>query len=40
MGPTNPIECGYVVFMMITAAIINSYIFGEMSFLITVIGKK
>jgi hypothetical protein len=40
LGPRNPLECAYIVICMICAAIINSYIFGEMSFLVTVISRK
>ena len=40
LGPTSYIECMYIVYLNIAAAIINSYIFGEMSFLVTVISRK
>lgn len=40
MGPTTPLECGYIVYLNIAAAIINSYIFGEMTFLVSVISRK
>ena len=39
-APTTPLECGYIVFLNIAAAIINSYIFGEMTFLTNIITKK
>ena len=40
LGPKNPAECGYIVACMISAAIINANLFGEMSFLVTIISKK
>mmetsp|Transcript_36982 Transcript_36982/g.35697 ORF Transcript_36982/g.35697 Transcript_36982/m.35697 type:complete len:132 (-) Transcript_36982:1846-2241(-) len=39
-GPIGPLECGYVVVCMMAAAIVNANLFGEMSFLATVIQKK
>ena len=39
-GPRTPLECGYIVFCMIAAAIVNANLFGEMSFLVTVITRK
>ncbi len=40
LGPKNPLECGFITFCMISAAIINANIFGEMSFLVTTMSKK
>ena len=40
IAPKNPEESVYIVACMIAAAIINSFIFGEMSFLVTIIGRK
>ena len=40
LAPTNPFECGYIVFCMIAAAIVNANLFGEMSLLITIISRK
>ncbi len=39
-GPKNPLECGYIVFCMVAAAMVNANLFGEMSFLVTIISKK
>lgn len=39
MGPLNPLECIYIILMMVFAAIINANLFGEMSFLMTVVSK-
>jgi hypothetical protein len=39
LGPLNPLECIYIVIMMVTAAIINANLFGEMSFLMTVVSR-
>ena len=40
LGPVASPEIIFVCFTMIAAAIINATLFGEMSFLLTVIGKK
>jgi hypothetical protein len=40
LSPRTPFECGYIVFCMIAAAIVNANLFGEMSLLITVITRK
>ena len=39
LGPLDPLQCGYIVICMISAAILNANLFGEMSFLITVINR-
>lgn len=39
-GPKNPLECGYIVLCMMAAAIVNANLFGEMSFLVTIISKR
>ena len=40
LGPVASAELIFICFCMIAAAIINATLFGEMSFLLTVIGKK
>ena len=40
LGPVSSSECIFICYCMIAAAIINATLFGEMSFLLTVIGKK
>ena len=40
LGPVASAEIMFICFAMIAAAIINATLFGEMSFLLTVIGKK
>lgn len=40
LGPKTPLECGYIIFCMIAAAIVNANLFGEMSLLITIISRK
>ena len=40
LGPVTPAENLFVCYCMIAAAIINATLFGEMSFLLTVIGRK
>lgn len=40
LGPVAAIECLFVAFSMIAAAIINANLFGQMAFLVTVINKK
>jgi hypothetical protein len=40
LGPRTPLESAYITYCMIAANIINANIFGEMSFLTSVITKK
>ena len=40
LGPINPLQSGFIVVFMIAAAIINANILGEMSFLVTILGKN
>jgi hypothetical protein len=40
LGPVADIECLFITFCMIAAAIINANLFGQMAFLVTVMNKK
>ena len=40
LGPIASVECLFITFAMISAAIINANLFGQMAFLVTVINKK
>jgi archaellum component FlaG (FlaF/FlaG flagellin family) len=40
LGPVDPLQCSVIVIFMIAAALINANIFGEMSYLTTIINKK
>lgn len=40
LGPVSALECFFIVYCNIAAFIISANLFGQMSFLLTVIGKK
>lgn len=40
LGPVAGIECLFITIAMVSAAIINANLFGQMAFLVTVMNKK